>query len=156
MLKKGIIEESKSSWSFPVVLIPKKDGGVRVCVDYRRLNAITTTDTYPLPRMDDLLHAAKTTPFMSTIDLKAGYWQIKMAPVGKPKTAFTTPFGIFVFNRMPFGLKNAPATFQRLIDKFRSELPHILILAYLDDIIICSNDFNSHMQDLRQTLSKIK
>ncbi|XP_036346322.1 uncharacterized protein LOC118755602 [Rhagoletis pomonella] len=156
MLKKGIIEESKSPWSFPVVLIPKKDGGVRFCVDYRRLNAITTTDTYPLPRMDDLLHAAKATPFMSTIDLKAGYWQIKMAPAAKPKTAFTTPFGIFVFNRMPFGLKNAPATFQRLIDKFRSELPHILILAYLDDIIICSNDFNSHMQNLRQTLSKIK
>lgn len=156
MLESGIIEETESPWSFPVVLIPKKDGTVRLCVDYRRLNAITTTDTYPLPRIDDLLHAAKTTPFMSTLDLRSGYWQIKVAEKDRLKTAFTTPFGIYVFNRMPFGLKNAPATFQRLIDKFKASLPDILILAYLDDIIICSKDFQSHISELKQTFQRLK
>lgn len=156
MVTKGIVEETQSPWSFPVVLIPKKDNTVRVCVDYRKLNAITVTDTYPLPRMEDLLHAAKATPFMSTLDLKSGYWQIRMSEEDKLKTAFTTPFGIFVFNRMPFGLKNAPATFQRIIDKFRSGLPNILILAYLDDIIICSTDFESHLKDLSRTFEKLK
>lgn len=156
MLQKGIIDEIESPWAFPVVLIPKKDGTVRLCVDYRRLNAITTTDTYPLPRIDDLLHSAKTTPFMSTLDLRSVYWQIKIAEEDKIKTAFTTPFGIFVFNRMPFGLKNAPATFQRLIDKFRTGLPDILILAYLDDIIICSKDLKSHIIDLKITFQRLR
>lgn len=156
MLNNGIIEEIESPWAFPVVLIHKKDGNVRLCVDYRRINAITVTDTYPLPRIDDLLHSAKTTPFMSTLDLRSGYWQIKVAEKDKLKTAFTTPFGIFVFNRMPFGLKNAPATFQRLIDKFKTGLPDILILAYLDDIIICSKDFQTHISDLKQTFNRLK
>lgn len=156
MLEKGIIQEEESPWAFPVVLIPKKDGSIRLCVDYRRLNAITTADTYPLPRIDDLLHSAKTTPFMSTLDLRSGYWQIKVAEKDRKKTAFTTPFGIYVFNRMPFGLKNAPATFQRLIDKFRNGLPNILILAYLDDIIICSKDLGSHISDLKQIFERLK
>lgn len=156
MIADGIIEEKESPWAFPVVLIPKKDNEIRVCVDYRKLNAITVTDTYPLPRIDDLLHAAKATPYMSTLDLKSGYWQIKIAEEDKLKTAFTTPYGIFVFNRMPFGLKNAPATFQRIIDKFRAGLPKILILAYLDDIIVCSKDFESHLNELNQIFEKLK
>ena len=80
MKDRGIIEEMESPWAFPVVIMPKKDGSIRVCVDYRRLNSITITDTYPLPRIDDLLHAAKTTPFMTTIYLTFGYWQIKVDP----------------------------------------------------------------------------
>ena len=156
MLKNKIIVEAESPWAFPVVLIPKKSGKVRVCVDYRKLNAITLTDKYPLPRMDDLLHAAKASKYMSTIDLKSGYWQIKMSEKDKIKTAFTTPFGIFIFNRMPFGLKNAPATFQRLVDKFSNGLPQITILAYLDDIIICSKDFGTHLKDLRKTFERIQ
>ncbi|KAI8116924.1 Retrovirus-related Pol polyprotein from transposon 17.6 [Lucilia cuprina] len=132
------------------------DNSIRLGVDYRKLNTITVTDTYPLPRMEDLLHAAKTTPYMSTIDLKSGYWQIEMNEEDKLKTAFTTPFGIYVFNRMPFGLKNAPATFQRVIDKIKSSLPSVLILAYLDDIIICSKNFDSHLSDLDLTLNKLK
>ena len=106
--------------------------------------------------MDDLLHAAKTLKYMSTIDLKSGYWQIKMFEKDKIKTAFTTPFGIFIFNRMPFGLKKAPATFQSLVDKFRNGLTQITILAYLDDIIICSKDFDTHLKDLRKTFERIQ
>lgn len=106
--------------------------------------------------MDDLLHTAKTTPFMSILDLRSGYWQIKIAEQDKMKTAFTTPFGIYVFNRMPFGLKNAPATFQRLIDNFRRGLPHITILAYLDDLIICSSTLATHLLDLKQTFQRLK
>ena len=78
MIKENVIVEMESPWAFPVVLIPKKDETIRLCVDYRRLNAITITDTYPPPRMDDLLHAAKATPFMTTLDLKAGYWQVRL------------------------------------------------------------------------------
>ncbi|XP_065356155.1 uncharacterized protein LOC135950547 [Calliphora vicina] len=156
MLSKGIIEEKESPWAFPVVLIPKKDNSIRLCVDYRKLNDITVTDTYPLPRMEYLLHAAKTTPYMSTIDLKSGYWQIEMNEEDKLKTAFITPFGIYVFNRMPFGLKNAPATFQRAIDKIKSSLPNVLILVYIDDIIICSKYFTSHLTDLELTFNKLK
>lgn len=79
MMEKNIIAEMESPWAFPNVLVPKKNSKIRLCVDYRRLNAITTTDTYPLPRMDDLLYTAKTTPFMSILDLRSGYWQIKIA-----------------------------------------------------------------------------
>ena len=125
------MKEAESQWAFSVVLIPNiiipKNNEVRFCVDYRRLNAITTTDTYPLPRMEDLLDAAKTTLFISTLDLKSGYWQIEVAEEDKAKTAFTTPFEIYIFNRMPFGLKNAPATFQRVIDKFKANLPNIIV-----------------------------
>lgn len=106
--------------------------------------------------MEDLLYAAKTTPYMSTIDLKSGYWQIEMNEEDKVKTAFTTPFGIYVLNRMPFGLKNAPATFQRVIDKIKASIPNVLILAYIDDIIICSKDFESHLEDLEITFKKLK
>ena len=156
MLEKGIIEEKHSPWAFPVVMVPKKDGQIRVCVDYRKLNAITIPDRYPLPRMDDLLHAAKSTPYMSTLDLRSGYWQIKVAEEDRLKTAFITPFGSYVFKRMPFGLRNAPATFQRLIDKFRNGLPQILILAYLDDIIICSENFSTHLNDLQTVFERLK
>ncbi|GFU55737.1 retrovirus-related Pol polyprotein from transposon 297 [Trichonephila clavipes] len=100
------------------VLIPKPNGTFRLCIDYRKLNAITVADTYPLPRMDDLLHQAKLTPFMSTLDLRAGYHQVKVHVEDQDKTAFVCPFGTYRFLRMPYGLRNAPATFQRLMNRF--------------------------------------
>lgn len=148
MLEDEIITESESPWASPVVLVPKKDGTTRVCIDYRQLNAITVPDRYPLPRIDDLLQDAKSSAVMSTIDLHAGYWQIKVHESDQEKTAFITPMGTYQFKRMPFGLRNAPATFQRLIDRFRHKLPNISILAYLDDIIIRSNTVAEHCNDL--------
>lgn len=156
MLADGIIEPCSSPWASPVVLVPKANGSVRVCVDYRRLNAITTPDTYPIPRIDDLLHEAKPTPFMSLLDLKAGYWQIGVREEDQEKTAFITPFGIFKFKRMPFGLRNAPSTFQRLIDRIRISLGDVKLLAYLDDLAIFSSTFEAHLNDLEKTFQRLR
>lgn len=93
-----IIEECESPWASPLVLVPKKDGKLRLCVDYRRLNEVTVTDTYPMPKIDDLLHTAKRTHFMSTIDLQSGFWQVPVAPEDKDKTCFVSLFGTYQFN----------------------------------------------------------
>lgn len=154
MLEENVIEPCMSPWSAPVVMVPKKDGGTRVCIDYRQLNKITTPDVYPLPRIDDLLHA-KRTPFMTTIDLRAGYWQIKVNEADQIKTAFITPFGMYKFLRIPFGLRNAPATFQRMMDRFRNSLVHVKILVYLDDLIILSQTFEQHLTDLQEVLDRL-
>lgn len=155
MAQAGIIEESDSPWASPVVLVPKKDGSIRVCIDYRKLNAITKPDRYPLPRIDDLLHDARSTKYMSTLDLRSGYWQIRVKPEDQEKTAFVTPFGMFQFRRMPFGLRNAPPTFQRLMDSFKNGLPQIHILAYLDDLIVTSDSFVKHINDLTQVFLRL-
>ncbi|KAL0821643.1 hypothetical protein ABMA28_005084 [Loxostege sticticalis] len=156
MIAAGIIQPCQSPWTAPVVMVPKKDGGTRVCVDYRQLNAITTPDMYPLPRIDDLLHGAKPTPYMTTIDLQSGYWQIKVQEQDQDKTCFVTPFGTYKFLRMPFGLRNAPATFQRLMDRFRISLSHIKILIYIDDVIVLSETYERHLKDLQEVFDRLR
>ncbi|GFW89534.1 retrovirus-related Pol polyprotein from transposon 17.6 [Trichonephila clavipes] len=146
LLSEGIIEECESPYASPVVLIPKPNGTFRLCIDYRKLNEITVADTYPLPRMDDLLHQGKLTPFMSTFDLRAEYHQVKVHVEDQDKTAFVCPFGTYRFLRMPYGLRNAPATFQRLMNHFCNGLEDILALPYLDDIIVLSETFEKHMR----------
>lgn len=155
MLAEGVIEESNSPWAAPVVMVPKKNGDVRVCIDYRQLNNITVPDAYPLPRIDDLLHEAKPSPYMTSLDLKAGYWQIQVRPEDQRKTAFVTPFGLYEFKRMPFGLRNAPATFQRFIDRLRIQIDAQL-LAYLDDLILMSPTFDRHLQDLEELFKLLR
>ncbi|GFY35259.1 retrovirus-related Pol polyprotein from transposon 297 [Trichonephila clavipes] len=149
LLAHNIIEECESPYAAPVVLVPKSNGTVRLCIDYRKLNAITIPDKYPLPLMDVLLHDAKSTAFMSTLDLKYGYHQVEVNSADQDKTAFVCPFGTFRYKRMPFGLRNAPATFQRLMDQFRNGLPNVNILVYLDDIVVLSETFEQHIEDLR-------
>ena len=116
MERQGIVRSSASPWSSPVVLVPKKDGTTRFCIDYCRLNAITKKDVYPLPRVDDILYTLGGCRYFSTLDLSSGYWQIEMDGESAEKTAVSAHCGLFEFTRMPFGLCNGPATFQRLME----------------------------------------
>ncbi|GFY00627.1 retrovirus-related Pol polyprotein from transposon 17.6 [Trichonephila clavipes] len=116
LLSEGIIEECESPYASAVVLIPKPNGTFRLCIDYRKLNEITVADTYPLPRMDDLLHQAKLTPFMSTLDLRAGYHQVKVHVEDQDKTAFVCPFGTYRFLRMPYGIEVDPEKVASILD----------------------------------------
>ena len=131
MLSGGQIEPSDSPWSAPVVLVTKKDGGTRFCVDYRRLNLATVKDAYPLPRIDDTLDMLTGKQWFSTLDLASGYWQVSLSPEARCKTAFATHSRIFQFKVMPFGLCNAPATFERLMDRVLQGLRWSRCLVYL-------------------------
>ncbi|XP_037293574.1 uncharacterized protein LOC119189036 [Manduca sexta] len=158
LLDGDIIEECESPWAANVVLVTKKDGGVRLCVDYRKLNAVTEPDRYPLPRIEDVLHAAKNTSYMTTCDLRSGYYQIAVEPEDRDKTAFVTPLGTFRFKRMPMGLRNSGSTFQRLMDRFKAskELSNTCLLTYLDDVIILSESFPQHIQDLNAVFDRLE
>lgn len=155
MLSKGIIRESTSPWAAPIVLVRKKDGAWRFCVDYRKLNAVTHKDAYPLPRIEEALTNLSKATCYSTLDLASGYWQVEVDPQHREKTAFTTPMGLFEFERMPFGLCNAPATFQRLMQNCLGGLISDKLLVYLDDVIIFSTDFESHIQDLDTVFARL-
>ena len=122
MLERGVIEPSSSPWSAGVVLAKKKDGSTRFCVDYCKLNEATIKDSYPLPRIDESLDLLSGAQWFSTLDLCSGYWQVELEPDAKPKTAFVTKRGLFQFNVMPFGLCNAPASFERLMETVLSGL----------------------------------
>ncbi|UYV71143.1 hypothetical protein LAZ67_8001868, partial [Cordylochernes scorpioides] len=148
MLDAGIIRHSESPWSSPVILVKKKDGNWRFCVDYRRLNKVTKKDVYPLPRIDDTLDSLKGAKFYSSMDLCSGYWQIEVDEADREKTAFITPDGLYEFLVMPFGLCNAPATFERMMDKILKGLKWTMALCYLDDIVVYSKSFNEHLHRL--------
>ena len=155
MLDKGIIEPAYGPWASPVVLVRKKDGRVRFCVDYRRLNAVTVKDAYPLPRIDDSLDSMAGAVWFSTMDLASGYWQVEMRTEDREKTAFVTHRGMFQFRVMPFGLCNAPGTFERLMEIIMRGLQWRSCLVYLDDIIVFSATLAEHRERLEEVLQRL-
>jgi len=156
MLARKVIQPSTSPWASPVVLVKKKDGSTRFCIDYRKINTITHKDAYPLPRIDDTLDTLSGAKWFSTVDLLSGYWQVEVAEEDKPKTAFATREGLYEFNVMPFGLCNAPATFQRLMDLVLAGVQWTQCLVYLDDVIIIGRDFEEHLHNLSTVLQKLR
>ena len=155
MLEEGQIEHSVSAWSAPTVLVTKKDGTTRFCVDYRRLNARTKKDAFPLPRIDDSLNSLSGQAWFSTLDLASGYWQVRLSEEAKPKTAFATHSGLFQFAVMPFGLCNAPATFERLMSQVMRGLHWKRCLVYIDNILVFGNDFESALHSLELVLNRV-
>ena len=150
MLNNGIISPSNSPWASPVVIVKKPDGSPRFCVDYRRLNAITQKDIYPLPRIDDIIERLNGSRIFSKLDLRSGYFQVPLASADQEKTAFSTPDGHWHFNRLPQGLKNSPAVFQRLMNQTLGSLRWDISLAYLDDVIVYSPSFEQHLLDVNR------
>ena len=148
MLANEIIEPCEGPWVFPLVAAPKKDNQIRLCVDFKNLNAVTRPDKYPIPPMNDLLRDIQPGAVLSIIDLKSGFWQVPIREEDMDKTGFTAPSGFFRFKRMPFGLKNAPATFQRLMDNVKRMVPQVRCFAYLDDLIVTSTNHEQHLKDL--------
>jgi hypothetical protein len=156
MLRDKIIQKSQGPWASPIVIVDKKDGSKRFCVDYRKINAITKTDAHPLPRIDDMLEQFREASWFSSIDLASGYWQIEMDEEDKEKTAFTCHIGLFEFNVMPFGLKNAPPTFQRMMNEILREWLDDFVVVYIDDIMIYSKTFEEHLKHIEKILKKLK
>ncbi|CAM5135205.1 unnamed protein product [Natator depressus] len=151
MLQMGVIRPSGSAWASPVVLVPKPDGDICFCVDYRKLNAVTRPDNYPMPRTDELLEKLGWAQFISTLDLTKGYWQVPLDESAKERSAFTTHLGLYEFNILPFGLWNVPATFQRLVDGLLVGLGEYAV-AYLDDVAIFSDSWAEHLEHLQKVL----
>ncbi len=153
MLKSEQIDKSYASWSSPVILIKKKDGSYRFVIDYRQLNNITERDSYPLPRIEETLNRLNGNNYFSKLDLKTGYHQIPIHPSDKQKTTFVTYNGIFHFNVMPQGLKNAPSSFQRIMYELLVNTRWDFCLVYIDDVIIFSKTFNQHVAHLNEIFS---
>ena len=156
LTEKGYIQPSVSPFGAPVLFVPKKDGGIRMCVDYRALNKVTVHNRYPLSRIDELLDRLQVSRFFTNIDLKSGYHQIRMHPDSIQKTAFRSWYGHFEFLVLPFGLTNAPATFMHLMHQiFREQLDQFIII-FLDDILVYSRTMQDHIDHVCKTLQILR
>lgn len=146
LLEAQIIRESSSPYASPIVLVKKKDGSLRMCVEYLQLNGKTRKDAFPFPRIEESLEALSGAQWFTTMDLASGYNQVPVTKQDKPKTSFCTPFGLFEWNRIAFGLCNAPSTFQRLMERMFGAQHCQSLLLYLDDVIVYSPSVSEHLQ----------
>lgn len=156
LLKNGIIRESSSSYASPVLLVNKKNGQKRLCIDYRALNRKTLKDKYPLPRIEDKLDCLGGNNFFSSLDLASGYYQVPVAEKCKHLTAFVTPDGLYEFNRMPFGLANAPSVFQRAMNMMLNKAGQKLVLAYMDDLLVPSVSIEEGLTKLKKVMTMLR
>ena len=156
MLAEGVIEPSASAWASPITLQPKKDGTTRFCVDYRKLNAVTKKDAHPITHIQDVFDNLSGAKVFSTLDLKSGYWQVKVDEDSMEKTAFICHRGLFQFRRMPFGLSNAPSVFQRLMNRVLAPYIGRFVMVYLDDIVIFSRSAMDHDEHVRLVLEALR
>lgn len=155
LLKAGLIKPSSSQWTSPVVVVEKKNGKKRLCVDYRKLNNATKKDCYPLPRIDDMLETLSGAQWFTSLDLASGFWQVELDPKDSEKSTFITKFGTFEFKVMPFGLCNAPATFQRLMDTVLRDILWQFVIVYIDDINVASKTFEEHLEHLKRVFDRL-
>ena len=148
MLKNDIIEESQSNWSSPCILVPKHDGGFRFCTDFRKVNDKTKSDSFPIPRIADCIDQIGNAKFVSTFDMLKGYWQVPLTQRACEISAFVTPSGLYQYKVMPFGMKNAPATFQRMVNKLVRDIDGCE--GYIDDVVIFSDNWSDHIRQIKR------
>ena len=148
MLKNDIIEESQSNWSSPCILVPKHDGGFRFCTDFRKVNDKTKSDSFPIPRIADCIDQIGNAKFVSTFDMLKGYWQVPLTQRAREISAFVTPSGLYQYKVMPFGMKNAPATFQRMVNKLVRDIDGCE--GYIDDVVIFSDNWSDHIRQIKR------
>lgn len=153
LLQEGFAKPSVSPWSSPCILVPKADGTVRFCTDYRRVNSITVPDCFPLPRMEDCIDNVGSAKFVSKLDMLKGYWQVPLTPRASDISAFVTPDSFLQYNVMAFGLRNAPATFQRLVNKVMADVPNCS--AYLDDLVVYTSTWPEHVSVLTMVFQRL-
>ena len=153
LLDNDFIEPSQSEWSSPCILVPKPDGTFRMCTDYRKVNSVTKTDTFPIPRIDDCIEIIGQAKYVTKFDLLKGFWQIPLTNRAKEISAFVTPEGLYQYKVMPFGMKNCPATFQRFVNSLISNLTGCK--AYIDDAIIFSKEWERHLQTIRNFFDRL-
>ena len=155
-LRKGFIRPSASPWGSPVLFVAKKDGTIRLCIDYRSLNEVTIKNKYPLPKIEDLFDQLNGAKVFSKIDLRSGYYQLKIRPQDIPKTTFVTRYGLYECMVMSFGLTNAPAYFMYLMNKVFMEYLDKFVVVFIDDILVFSKSEEEHEQHLRMVLDKLR
>ena len=156
LLELGMIKPSTSPWAAGIVMAPKPDGSWRFCVDYRMLNQVTVRDSYPLPRVDEYLHAMEGNTWFSVMDLNSGFWQIPLHPEDSKKTAFLSHAGLYEWVRMPMGLMNSPAVFQRVMDLAFAGMKWRNLLVYVDDVLVMSPTFERHVEDLQEAFDRLE
>src|SRR5256886_11943601 len=156
LLEAGLIIPSNSQWTSPVVVVEKKNGKKRLCVDYRKLNKVTKKDCYPLPRIDDMLETLSGAQWFTSLDLASGFWQVELDPKDREKSTFITRFGTYEFVVMPFGLCNAPATFQRLMNTILRDILWKFVMDYIDDISVYSKTWEEHLQHLEEVFKRLR